>query len=77
MFDVAGSKERTLINSDPDPMPISITVSSDMQMFYNGDVYDLSSGPNPQVITIDPGDNVIEMRGNGRVNIDYGLGKIL
>ena len=77
IFDVSGSKERTLINNDPEPMPISFTVSSDMRLFYNGDEYELSSGPNPQVITIDPGENIVELRGYGRVNIDYGLGKVL
>lgn len=77
IFDVETRKERTLINSFDVDMPISITVSSDMTMTYNGESYELKSGPNGSVITIPPGDSVIELFGNGRVSIDYGLGKIL
>ena len=77
VFDVAVRKERTLINSTEEDTPISITVSSDMTLMYNDEVIELSSGPNPSVITIPPGDSAIEFIGNGRVSIDYGLGKIL
>lgn len=77
VFDVEVRKERTLINSSTEDMPISITVSSDMQLIYNDEIIELSSGPNGSVITIPPGDSVIELVGNGRVSVDYGLGKIL
>lgn len=77
IFDVDNIKERTLINSKDEFVPVSITVSSDMTLIYYDEEYDLFSGPNNEVIKIPPGDSVISIRGNGRVSIDYGLGKIL
>lgn len=77
IFDVSNRKERTLINSSNDDIPISITVSSDMILLYDGETFELSSGTNSSVIIIPPGDSVIEIIGDGRVSIDYGLGKIL
>lgn len=77
IFDVDVRKERTLINSTAKDMPISITVSSDMTLIFGEETIPLSSGPHSNVIDIPPGDSVIELVGNGRVSIDYGLGKIL
>lgn len=76
-FDVEGTKIRTFINSNDEAMPISITTSSNIQMIFNGEEYDLQSGTHNQVITIQPGENEVEFRGYGRVVVDYGFGKIL
>lgn len=77
MFDVDRTKERTLINSDSHDTAISITVSSDMTVDYEGIQYELESGPNNGVFSIPPGESVVTFYGRGRVVIDYGLGKIL
>lgn len=77
IFDVEGSKVRTLINSKDESMPISITLSSPMTLVYEDEEYDLSSGNHNNVITIPPGDNEVEFRGYGRVTIDYGFGRVL
>ena len=77
VFDVAGTKIRTLINSRDESMSVSITTSSAMVMTYDDEEYDLQSGTHNQIITIPPGDSEVEFRGYGRVFIDYGFGKIL
>ena len=77
IFDVAGRKQRTRVNETGEPTEVSITVSSDMQVEYDGFTYALESGANSSVFTIPEGDTVVEFIGNGRVSIDYGLGKIL
>lgn len=77
IFDVVKQKQRTLINETGGPTEVSITVSSVMSVVYDGTTYQLSSGTNQQVFTIPEGSSVVEFFGNGRVTIDYGLGKIL
>lgn len=77
-FDVVNNKKRTLINPTGDDIPLKITCSSMMTAkLENGSTVTLPAGESSGLITINSGDNKIEFIGNGRVVVDYTIGKTL
>lgn len=76
-FDVDRVKYRNIINESTEDITLSITATSDMDVFYYGEVFSLFGGIVNNSIVIRPGDNRMSFNGNGRVTIDYSAGKRL
>lgn len=72
---VDGSRT-VMVRGTRKPTVPAITVSSDMQVSFNGNAYTLTAGENilPGII-IRQGENLLDFTGNGTVSIDYRGGR--
>lgn len=76
-FDVVGSKHRNLINDTGHDLTISIMCTSAMTVEFGEDTINLDSGFNMNCMTLAEGDNFMKFIGNGRVVVDYSIGRRL
>ena len=76
-FTVDGTKYRNIINETTENIVLSVTATTDMNVFYYGENIRLFGGVTSNDIVIRPGDNRMSFTGNGRVTIDYSAGKRL
>lgn len=76
-FDVVGQKHRNLINPSNDPIIPAFSCTSAMTVTFGANTYDLPSGNSTPGFKIVPGDNFMVFTGNGRVTVDYSIGRQL
>lgn len=76
-FDVVNTKARNLINDTGASIPISFQCTSPMTVEFGGQTINLNSGFNTSALTIVPGNNYMTFNGNGRVIVDYSIGRRL
>lgn len=77
-FDVEGSMERNLINPSKEDLTPTFLCSSEMTLQAGDRKHLLFAGENKNgAITLKPGDNRMTFIGNGRVLVDYSMGKKL
>lgn len=76
-FDVVGSKHRNLINDTGKEIHITLMCTSPMTVEFGDKTISLSSGFNMDAITLSEGDNFMKFNGNGRVVVDYSIGRRL
>lgn len=76
-FDVYGKKHRNLINPSDGPIQPVFVCTSPMTVTFGTATYDLPSGNSVPGFKIIPGDNFMVFNGNGRVTVDYSMGRQL
>lgn len=76
-FDVVGEKSRNLINPTDEPIFPTFYCTSQMGVTFNTSSYTLPSGTSTSPFKILPGDNFMVFTGNGRVTVDYSIGRAL
>lgn len=76
-FDVERQKYRNLINPSDNPIEPTFTCTSPMTVIFGTSSYDLPSGTSTPGFKILPGDNFMVFNGNGRVTVDYSIGRQL
>lgn len=75
-FQVVEEKPRNLINPGSETVYATAICTSAMTAVYeNGTTYNLVAGENKDKLPLQNGSNLITFRGNGRVIIDYAMGK--
>lgn len=76
-FDVTTQKHRNLINPSTSPIKPSFYCTSSMEVIFGANQYTLSPGNSEADFVLAPGDNFMIFRGNGRVTVDYSMGREL
>lgn len=78
MFDVNGKRERNLYNPTNNTVSLSLTLTSDMTVFWYGNTYNFQAGAIPDTkIKVYPGDNFFTFNGSGRVTVSYDRGNMI
>lgn len=76
-FDVVGQKYRNLINPSSEPITPSFYCTSEMTVTFGSNKYTVPSGTSTSKFKIVTGDNHMLFEGNGRVTVDYSMGREL
>lgn len=76
-FDVVGQKHRNLINPSSSPITPSLYCTSSMDVTFGANQYTVPSGTSTAKFVLAPGNNFMVFKGNGRVTIDYSMGREL
>lgn len=76
-FDVVNEKHRNLINPTEENITPTFTCTSGMTVTFGANTYSLPSGTSTPEFEIIPGDNFMVFNGNGRVVVDYSIGRSL
>lgn len=76
-FDVATSKHRNLINPTDQNITPTFTTTSAMTITFGVSTYNLPAGTSSPNLVMTPGDNLMVFNGNGRVVVDYSIGRSL
>lgn len=76
-FDVVEQKHRNLINTADDNVTPSFSCTSAMTVTFGSQTYDLPAGNSTPGFVLIPGDNFMVFKGNGRVTVDYSIGRQL
>lgn len=78
VFDVLSSKWRNFYNGTEEDVPVSVTCSSPMVVTLPDEsTINLPDGTTQNAFTLAPGDNIMLFTGNGRVTLDYYMGRAL
>lgn len=76
-FDVVGQKYRNLINPSTTAIQPSFYCTSTMDVTFGAKTYKIPSGTAKTEFLLAPGDNFMVFKGNGRVTVDYSMGREL
>lgn len=76
-FDVVKQKYRNLINPSTSAITPSFYCTSDMDVTFGSNTYTIPSGNSKSKFVLAPGDNFMVFKGNGRVTVDYSMGREL
>lgn len=76
-FDVFRSKHRNLINPTDSAISPMFVCTSQMALTFGANIYTLPIGGSTPNLKLAPGDNFMIFEGNGRVTVDYSIGRSL
>ena len=78
VFDVSGSKWRNIYNGTSSSVPVTVTCTSAMTVTLPDEsTINLPDGTTENAFSLSVGDNIMLFSGNGRVTLDYYMGRTL
>lgn len=76
-FDIVSQKHRNLINPTDEAITPVFYTTSPMTVTFGSNTYTISETTTTAPFRLAPGDNFMVFEGNGRVTVDYSLGRAL